>query len=108
MISRYGEIENFFYESDKFEPNSATNRIQLQRLLALNQLLNIAEYYNKLHSGTSDYIIIYSLTFNQYTVARLNNTNICNIEAGFNNKEDAQAVIDNPNFQEILYTVYKR
>ena len=28
--------------------------------------------------------------------------------AYFTRKEDAQLVIDNPNFQEILYTVYRK
>ena len=29
------------------------------------------------------------------------------IKAYFNREEDAQAVIDNPNFREILNTIYK-
>lgn len=31
----------------RFDSNNATSQIQLARLLAMNQLLNIAEYYNK-------------------------------------------------------------
>lgn len=30
------------------------------------------------------------------------------LHAYFIRKEDAQSVIDNPNFQEILYTVYRK
>lgn len=33
----------------KTDKNNATNSKQLERILALNQLLNIAEYYNRLH-----------------------------------------------------------
>ena len=31
----------------KYDKNNATNKKQLEKLLALNQLLNIAEYYNR-------------------------------------------------------------
>ena len=31
----------------------------------------------------------------------------CGIRAIFNRTDDAQAVIDNPNFREILDTIYK-
>ncbi len=81
-------------------------------MLALNQLLNIAEYYNKLHPTN---------TLAPYTITGLNNGDSMTYEVDaynlkgwlfgivvlFNNKEDAQAVIDNPNFREILDIIYK-
>lgn len=94
-INQYGKI--------------APNRKQLERLLALNQLLNIAEYYNKLHP--TRYIRLYCITFEeeygyivrQYDIADC----LYGVVALFNSNDDAQEVIDNPNFREILDTIYK-
>lgn len=108
FINNWGEPDNFYYESDKFTPNSATNKKQLKRILALNQLLNIAEYYNKLHTtGSNTYTIRYDKIDKIYYTSTTSITHLCGIKAFFNRKEDAQAVIDNPNFREILDTVYK-
>lgn len=91
------------------DANNATNEKQLERLLALNQLLNIAEYYNMQNpkQGDNPYCITldevheyqegaYDLSYTSFGLVAL-----------FNRKEDAQAVINNPNFREILDTVYK-
>ena len=47
----YGEIVGSIIHAVNLRTgkNNATNAKQLKRLLALNQLLNIAEYYNKMH-----------------------------------------------------------
>ena len=108
LISGYGQIDDFSYESDKFEPNSATNRKQLDRLLALNQLLNIAEYYNSLSAFEGEtFQITYSNYLGKYYVQ--SSSSICSygFTPLFNNEKDAEAVIDNPNFREILDMVYK-
>lgn len=91
------------------DKNIATNRKQLEKLLALNQLLNIAEYYNR---NTAElnvrYRICYDSTNYYYKVVPYASYNFTySLEALFNNEEDAQEVIDNPNFQEILNTIYK-
>lgn len=91
------------------DKNIATNRKQLEKLLALNQLLNIAEYYNR---NTAElnvrYRICYDSTNYYYKVVPYASYNFTySLEALFNNEEDAQAVIGNPNFQEILNTIYK-
>lgn len=106
LLSGYGEIEYFSYESDKFEPNSATNRKQLDRLLALNQLLNITEYYNRQHVKFDKcYTILY---YNKkYKTSEVSQFYSFGIKPIFNRMEDVQAVIDNPNFKEILDMVYK-
>ena len=108
LISGYGQIDDFSYESDKFEPNSATNRKQLERLLALNQLLNSAEYYNKQHPilGNHPYCIIFDKK-DGYKKGYYSLCTLFGLVALFNQEEDAQAVIDNPNFKEILDMVYK-
>lgn len=91
------------------DANNATNEKQLKRILALNQLLNIAEYYNNIHNSNNEthfYIVFYPHT--QYSIYQ--NKYVCvrdGIIPLFNRKEDAQAVIDNPNFREILDTIYK-
>ena len=108
-ISEVGGIKeaaSLFYNDDK---NNATNKKQLERLLALNQLLNIAEYYNKQNpkQGENPYCITldevneyqegaYDLSYTSFGLVAL-----------FNRKEDAKAVINNPNFREILDTIYK-
>ena len=91
--------------SDK---NNATNRKQLKRILALNQLLNIAEYYNKLHTtNIKSTAIEYDGVNQKYYTSGMSIKYLRGISAIFNRKEDAQAVIDNPNFREILDTIYK-
>ena len=88
--------------------NNATNKKQLERLLALNQLLNIAEYYNTLHTrNISNNTILYDYVNQTYVTASVSTTYSRGIEVIFNRKEDVQEVIDNPNFREILDMVYK-
>ena len=91
------------------DKNNATNRKQLKRLLALNQLLNIAEYYNRLYPEQNhiQYYIIKN-NKNGYDIVEYEWLQyVLNVVALFNRKEDAQAVIDNSNFREILDTIYK-
>ena len=108
LISGYGQIEYFSYESDKFEPNTATNRKQLDRLLALNQLLNITEYYNRQHVKFDKcYTILYNKNNKKYIISEDTLPYSFGIKPIFNRMEDVQAVIDNPNFKEILDMVYK-
>lgn len=111
-INTSGRIEDTVLEAKVYDKNNATNKKQLERLLALNQLLNIAKYYNKLHPTN---------TLAPYTITGLNNGDsmtykvdaynlkglLFGVVVLFNNKEDAQAVIDNPNFREILDIIYK-
>lgn len=91
------------------EKNNATNREQLEKLLALNQLLNIAEYYNRLHPLDNKCCrIVYFKRAQSYQVYSVGYEQLAfSISAIFNIKEDAQAVIDNLNFREILDKVYK-
>ena len=79
----------------------------IDKILAISQLMNIAKYYNgdwkpdwnnlnecKYHimCNNGAYAVDYSYIY----------SNIY-----FKNREDAQAVIDNPNFRNILDTIYK-
>ena len=89
--------------------NIIVNESNISKLVALSKLMNIAKYYNgdwKPDWDNSDkpkYYIRYNT--GTYTVDNNYTYNYGNIF--FKNKEDAKAVIDNPNFRDILDTVYK-
>lgn len=75
----------------------------------MNQLLNIAEYYNRVYIKLDKhYTILYDNNNKEYTIIEVPSSHSFGINPIFNRMEDVQAVIDNPNFQEILYTVYRR
>ena len=106
----YGEVLRLSGKYKKNEKNNATSKKQLYRLLALNQLLNIAEYYNKKSPKEENYIyrINFEKSSSEYFVQEdICPTIVCGLIPIFNNKEDAKAVIDNPNFKEILNLIYK-
>lgn len=109
-IENTGDIRKAsgFSNKARKDKNNATNKEQLERLLALNQLLNIAEYYNKLHTTNIKSTTIEYDGVNQiYYTSSVSTMYLRGISAIFNREEDAQAVIDNPNFREILDTIYK-
>ena len=108
FISTSGNIEEemfaYYVTSEK---NNATNRKQLEKVLALNQLLNIATYYNSRVKESDDlYTINYNKLYSSYCVST-STSYVTGITVLFTRKEDAQEVIDNPNFREILNTIYK-
>ena len=91
------------------EKNNSTNKRQLKKVLAMNQLLNIATYYNSRAEELDGlYTIGYNTTTHMYEVISGPFEINFGLLAYFIRKEDTQSVIDNPNFQEILYTVYRR
>ena len=105
-----GGIIPFDKTVGKDDKNNATNKNQLERLLSLNQLLNIAEYYNKKSPKEENYIyrINFEKSSSEYFVQEdICPTIVCGLIPIFNNKEDAKAVINNPNFKEILDLIYK-
>lgn len=107
-ITNSGGVNNYLSVGSAMDKNNATNRKQLERLLALNQLLNIAEYYNRLHTiATNPHTIIYNKASKTYYTSVSDSMYSFGIKAYFNREEDVQAVIDNPNFREILDTIYK-
>lgn len=88
----------------------------IDKILAISQLMNIAKFYNKNwdYNASNDNSIGYAI----YYGAHLNNGgylyNTINPRSSvyygvpvFKNKEDVQAVIDNPNFRSILDAIYK-
>ena len=111
FLDQYGEVNFYNIGTNRFDANNAPNGRQLNRLLALNQLLNIAEYYNRKSKITKG--LRYKITYIEYTGQYdIHFHNVGDdIEYGisviFNSKDDAQAVIDNPNFRKVLDTIYK-
>lgn len=88
----------------------------IDKILAISKLMNIAKFYNKNwdYNASNDNSIGYAI----YYGAHLDNGgylyNTINPQSSvyygvpvFKNKEDAQAVINNPNFRDILDTIYK-
>ena len=104
-----GQIINDCIEAYITDPNNAPNKKQLERLLALNQLMNIAYYYNGKQYMRVGYYIGYDKLKDVYFVEDLNNNfaQAAEITAMFMYAKDAQAVIDNPNFRSILDTLCK-
>ena len=111
-INAWGEIANIA-NNFSLEPstsiNTAPNKKQLERLLALNQLMNIAYYYNHHKYVEKGYIITYNREGCCYGVMDDNSSyyKLTAIDPIFEKIEDAQAVIDNPNFRSILDTLCK-
>ena len=112
FINSLGDVL-FTRESDtNTDKNSASNKRQLERLLALNQLLNIAEYYNK--KSPKEGNEVYCINFDErnktteYFVGKYTRPMIVRgLIPMFNRHEDVSAVIYNPNFKEILDLIYK-
>ena len=100
----YTPLKELAYSAD-----NAPNKKQLERLLALNQLMNIAYYYNHHKYVEKGYIITYNREGCCYGVMDDNSSyyKLTAIDPIFEKIEDAQAVIDNPNFRGILDTLYK-
>lgn len=108
-IDNIGDIKEYKKPDDfLLDKTNANNSRQLKKLLALNQLINIAEYYNTLHTiNISNNTILYDYVNQIYVTSSVPMMYSRGIKLIFNRKEDAQAVIDNPNFREILDMVYK-
>ena len=89
----------------------AANVNNVAKLSAIDKLINIATYYNKgwkpdWNNGIEfKYYIVFDYFDDMYKTKSKSQT--CNDIIYFAHREDAQAVIDNPNFRDILDTIYK-
>ena len=106
----YEDVENIL-KLDKNCTGIIVNKNNIYKLCAISKLMNIAKYYNKdwkpdwSKQSESKYYIIYDNSNNTYTVDYNNSYTFNNIY--FKNREDAIAVINNPNFKDILDNIYK-
>ena len=97
---------------DTFITNVVSNNTHTyNKISAIAKLIDIANYYNKGwkpdfdNDEESKYYIGYSKRSNKYDIYL---SVLCTYTfLYFKNKEDAQAVINNPNFRDILDTIYK-
>lgn len=87
------------------------NESNASKLVALSRLMNIAKYYNKdwkpdwKDRNKNKYYIIYNNSDNAYAIDY--NCIYTYHSIYFKNKEDVLEVINNPNFKDILDTIYK-
>lgn len=85
--------------------------INNKKLNAINKLINIARYYNRdwkpdwSNSKENKYCIKFDYHKDRFYVDY--NNSIGAGDVFFKNSEDARAVINNPNFRDILDTIYK-
>ena len=109
----YKDIEDTL-NLEKYLTDVACDINNVAKLSAIDKLINIANYYNKgwkpdfNNKTTYKYVIQYNGIENKHTHYSVDYDvclNRCCVY--FKNQEDAQSVIDNPNFRDILDTIYK-
>lgn len=82
----------------------------IDKLLAISRLMNIAKYYNgdwkpDWEHREIKYYIYFDNNNNEYDINY--NDAFCRNTIYFKNSKDAKAVINNPNFRDILDAIYK-
>lgn len=106
-----GEIQSYAQYASYDNPGVANSYRQIEKILAINQLMNIAKYYNGdwKPDWNNRYELKYCISFttitNSYNIVGRAQTYLNAIH--FKNMKDAQEVVDNPNFREILDKIYK-
>lgn len=107
-----GKIQSYAQYASYDNPGVANSYRQIEKILAINQLMNIAKYYNGdwkpdfNNKSTHKYVIQYGGIENtHYNVDYDVCLNRCCVY--FKNEKDAQEVINNPNFRDILNKIYK-
>ena len=86
------------------------NESNASKLVALSKLMNIAKYYNgDWKPDWYSYASKFSISFNHTSRKYIVDSSDCRTSGNvlFKKSEDAQAVIDNPNFRDILDNIYK-
>ena len=105
---RYEDIEDSLDIKTFLIPISVNNSSKIK---AIDKLIDTAEFYNGnwkpdwSNNKEGKFYISYNFIHNGYFVIEDNSNNVGTIV--FKHKEDAQAVIDNPNLREILDVIYK-
>lgn len=106
-----GKIQSYAQYASYDNPGVANSYRQIEKILAINQLMNIAKYYNGdwkpdlSNSKENKFCIKFDYHKDRLYVDY--NNSIGAGDVFFKNSEDAQAVINNPNFRDILDTIYK-
>ena len=106
-----GKIQSYSQYASYDNPGVANNYRQIEKILAINQLMNIAKYYNGdwkpdwSNSKENKFCIKFDYHKDRLYVDY--NNSIGAGDVFFKNSEDARTVINNPNFRDILDTIYK-
>lgn len=101
--------------SEFLAPSVAVNKLTRNKIVAIITLMDIARYFNndwyyKVNSGECGYSIAYDNSAKEpyYIVCKENPvTDVYFGNIVFKNETDAQYVIDNPNFRDILDKIFK-
>ena len=107
MVEGYMDAISALADKDVRPACIQVSYMNVDKLIALSRLMIIAKYYNR------DWKPDWNSNEYKYNIMRTNEygiTSSSNYNEGaiyFKNKEDAQAVIDNPNFRSILDAIYK-
>lgn len=109
QIDTYEDVEDVL-NLDKNCVGIVVNKDNIHKLCAISKLMNIAKYYNKdwkpnWSNNEPKYFITFKCGENCYFVT--SRYKVINNSIHFKKKEDAQAVIDNPNFKNILDAIYR-
>lgn len=97
-------------------PSIAINASNHKKIVSLANLMNIARYFNgdwnyNANSNECGYMIAYDktkTTDDSYQIVHINSdTDMYFGNIMFKNEADAQYVIDNPNFREVLDNIFK-
>ena len=106
-----GKIQSYSQYASYDNPGVANNYRQIEKILAINQLMNIAKYYNgdwKPNWGNSkENKFCIKFDYHKDRLYVDYNNSIGAGDVFFKNSEDARTVINNPNFRDILDVVYK-
>lgn len=94
----------------KYPTSTFVTAHNMLKINAINTLMDIAKYYNGYwkpdwRSNELKYFITFSFVSNSYSLIERCQASIGPVS--FKNKKDAEAVIDNPNFREILDAIFK-
>ena len=106
-----GKIQSYAQYASYDNPGVANSYRQIKKILAINQLMNIAKYYNGdwepdwSNSKENKFCIKFDYHKDRLYVDY--NNSIGAGDVFFKNSEDARTVINNPNFRDILDKIYK-
>ena len=106
-----GKIQSYSQYASYDNPDVANSYRQIEKILAINQLMNIAKYYNgdwkPNWSNSKENKFCIKFDYHKDRLYVDYNNSIGAGDVFFKNSEDARTVINNPNFRNILNTIYK-
>lgn len=106
-----GKIQSYSQYASYDNPGVANSYRQIEKILAINQLMNIAKYYNgdwkPNWSNSKENKFCIKFDYHKDRLYVDYNNSIGAGDVFFKNSEDARTVINNPNFRDILDVVYK-